>query len=250
MNLGFKAHYFEDLAKLEAGNFWFRSRNKLIIWALHKYACNLDSFLEIGCGTGFVISAISKHFPKARLLGSEYMEEGLVHARRRLPGAEFSQMDARNIPYISKLDAIGAFDVLEHIEEDEVVLQQIYKALKPEGVVFITVPQHQCLWSVVDEHACHVRRYSSKELHKKVCDAGFEVIRTTSFVSALLPAMFLSRFLQRNRLDINESVMGELRINPLLNKVFEIILNCELAFIRMGINFPAGGSRLVVAKKI
>lgn len=249
MHTGFKTHYFKELAELEAGNFWFRARNKLILWALHKYSPRLKSFLEIGCGTGFVISAISKQFPEARLSGSEYLEEGLVHARHRVPGAEFTQMDARHIPFESELEAIGAFDVLEHIEEDEAVLQQIYKALKPGGIVFITVPQHRWLWSAVDEYACHVRRYDANELHQKVCRAGFETIRSTSFVSVLLPAMYLSRLLQWNKTDMNMDDVAGLHINPILNKIFEWFLGFELILIRVGVSLPVGGSRLLVARK-
>lgn len=249
INVGFKAHYFKELAELEAGNFWFRARNKFILWALHKYSPELKSFLEIGCGTGFVISTISKQFPEASLLGSEYFEEGLVYARQRLPRAKFTQMDARCIPYESELDAIGAFDVLEHIEEDEVVLQQVCKALKPGGVVFITVPQHRWLWSSVDEYACHVRRYNVKELHQKVREAGFEIIRSTSFVSTLLPAMYLSRLLQRKKMDVSMDAIAELRINPILNKIFEWFLGFELALIRVGVSLPIGGTRLLVASK-
>lgn len=250
MNTGFKTHYFKELAELEAGNFWFRTRNKLILWALHKYSPGMKSFLEIGCGTGFVISAISKQFPEARLSGSEYLEEGLVYARQRVPDAKFTQMDARHILYKSELDVIGAFDVLEHIEEDEAVLQQICKALKPGGIVFITVPQHRWLWSAVDEYACHVRRYSANELRQKVCRAGFEIIRSTSFVSTLLPAMYLSRLLKRNKMDVSMHDMAELRINAILNKLFEWLLNFELALIRIGITLPVGGSRLLIARKL
>ncbi len=158
-------------------------------------------------------------------------------------------MDARCIPYESELDAIGAFDVLEHIEEDEAVLQQIYKALKPGGYLFITVPQHRWLWSAVDEYACHVRRYGANELHEKVCKAGFEIIRTTSFVSTLLPAMYLSRLLQRNKTDMSIDDVAGLRVNPILNKIFEWFLHFELALIRAGVSLPVGGSRLLVARK-
>lgn len=249
MHIGFKTHYFKELVKLEAGNFWFRARNKFILWALHKYSPGLKSFLEIGCGTGFVISAISKRFPEARLLGSEYLEEGLVYARQRVPSAEFTQMDARHIPHESELDVIGVFDVLEHVEEDEVVLQQIFKALNPSGIVFITVPQHRWMWSAVDEYACHVRRYRANELHEKVCRAGFEIIRSTSFVSTLLPAMYLSRLLQWNKTNMSIDDVAGLRINPILNKLFEWLLNFELLLVRLGVSLPVGGSRLLVARK-
>ena len=249
MHIGFKTHYFKELAELEAGNFWFRDRNKLIVWALTKYSPDFQSFHELGCGTGFVISAVSKRFPEAKLSGSEYLEEGLVHARQRVPSAEFTQMDARNIPNESEFDAIGAFDVMEHIKEDEIVLQQIFKALKYGGIVFITVPQHRWLWSAVDEYACHFRRYDSFELHQKVCKAGFEIIRSTSFISVLLPAMYLSRLLQRNKTEMKMNDVAGLHINPILNKIFEWFLGFELLFIRFGVSLPVGGSRLLVARK-
>ena len=65
LNEGFKPEYFEKLVTLEEKNFWFKSRNKIIINILKKYIDNMQSFLEIGCGTGFVTSAIAKAFPEA-----------------------------------------------------------------------------------------------------------------------------------------------------------------------------------------
>ncbi len=249
MNIGFKAHYFKELARLEAGNFWFRVRNKIILWSLQKYAPNLTSFLEIGCGTGFVISAVSKQFPNAKMLGGEYIEEGLIDARQRLPSAEFTQMDARHIPYESALDVIGAFDVLEHIEEDQAVVQQLFNAVKPDGIAIITVPQHRWLWSAVDEYACHVRRYEANDLQQKFSNAGFEIIRSTSFVSVLLPAMYASRLLKQHKTDASMDAMAELSIHPILNTLFEWLLNIELVLIRCGVSLPVGGSRLLVARK-
>ena len=249
MSTGFKPHYFEELAKLESENFWFRSRNRFILWAMITYSPRISSFLEIGCGTGFVISAVSNQFPGAKVVGSEYLVEGLAFARQRLPNAEFSQMDARDIPYEAEFDSIGAFDVLEHIEEDEAVLAQICKALRPNGMLFITVPQHQWMWSAVDEYACHVRRYSSVDVHRKVERVGFEILRSTSFVSTLLPVMYLSRLLQTRKSEVDIGAVAGLKINRTLNKIFEWCLSVELMFVRFGISFPIGGSRLIVARK-
>ena len=247
---GFKAAYFADLARLEAGHFWFRARNRLIIWALVKYCPEFRSFLEIGCGTGYVLSGIANAYPGAQLHGSEIFTAGLAFAAARQPTIDFMQMDGRCIPFAEEFDAIGAFDVLEHIEEDEQVLRQMHGALKSGGVILLTVPQHAWLWSPVDDYACHIRRYSAKEIHAKVEGAGFEILRSTSFVSSLLPAMFASRLVQKVSSKKYADPTAELRISPWLNGLFEKMLDAELAMIRNDINLPVGGSRLIVARKI
>jgi SAM-dependent methyltransferase len=154
---GFKAGFFASLAELEAGNFWFESRNRLLTWALDRYFPKAETFLEIGCGTGFVLSGIRRGFPRIKLFGSDIFTEGFAYAKERVPGATFFQMDARNIPFENEFDVIGAFDVIEHIEEDEAVLKQMYQACKHQGGIILTVPQHAFLWSYMDEYSCHVR---------------------------------------------------------------------------------------------
>lgn len=246
---GFKASYFSELASLEETNFWFKARNELIVWALRKYIPDFKSFLEIGCGTGFVLTGIESHFPSTQLNGSELFTDGLLFAAKRLPSVNLMQMDARQIPFINEFDAVGAFDVIEHIKEDETVLSQIHKALKPDGVMIITVPQHEWLWSATDEYAFHERRYAAADIHKKIETAGFNIMRSTSFVTTLLPAMMLSRLFQKKVTDKQFDVTAELKISPRLNYLFFRVLSVELALINKGVSFPAGGSRLVIAKK-
>lgn len=247
---GFKPEYFSELALLEEKNFWFKSRNQLLIWAMEKYCPNFESFLEIGCGTGYVLSGIAKKFPQPSLSGSEIFIAGLGFAASRVPTARFMQMDARRIPFESEFDVIGAFDVIEHIKEDEEVLRQMRIALKPEGWMLLTVPQHEWLWSPTDEYALHERRYTASDLHRKIESAGFCLIRSTSFVTSLLPAMAISRFLQKKVSDIEFDSTAEMALSPWLNALFSRMLSLELALIKTGFNFPAGGSRLVVARKI
>ncbi|MDR9808752.1 class I SAM-dependent methyltransferase [Rhizobium hidalgonense] len=247
---GFEASYFKVLSELEATNFWFQSRNDLILWALRKYHPKFCSFLEIGCGTGFVLSGVTGKYPEAKIFGSEIFIEGLRFASERLPNARLMQMDARAIPFAEEFDAVGAFDVLEHIEEDETVLQQMHAALKPKGTLLVTVPQHPWLWSPLDDYAHHCRRYTASELNRKVTAAGFTILRNTSFVSFLLPAMLASRLMSRNKSVDEIDVRTEMQLPSLLNNAFRWILRAENALIGTGLDFPLGGSRLLVARKI
>ena len=106
---------------------------------------------------------------------------------------------------------IGAFDVLEHIEEDTTVMAEV-PAVRPGGGFMATVPQHPALWSLQDEHAHHVRRYTARGLRRKVEAAGFEVVRMTSFVSLLLPMLVAARLRPRGgRADVEFDAMDELR---------------------------------------
>lgn len=246
-NDGFDPGYFADLAPLEADNFWFRARNDLIIWALRRYFGAPRSFLEVGCGTGFVLAGVSRSWPQARLVGSEIYSAGLEFAAQRVKDAEFVQLDARSIPYEEEFDVVGAFDVLEHIEDDEAVLAGLRRATRPGGGVLLSVPQHPSLWSATDEYAHHVRRYTAQELEQKVRRAGLEILRSTSFVTLLLPAMLASRHLHRD-LETYDP-LAEMRISSSVNRVLGVVMALERLAIRAGFSLPVGGSRLVVARR-
>ena len=217
-----------------------------MLWVLKKYVGKFANFLEVGCGTGFVIQAVQEHNPKAVLCGSDYFEEGLVHARKRMPSINFTQQDARTMDEEDFYDVIGAFDVIEHINEDELVLSNMYRALKQGGALLVTVPQHRWLWSAVDEYSGHVRRYTRSELIGKVTKSGLTVNYVTSFVSLLVPVMWFNRLRANN---VNYDPMDEFRIPNWLNRLLEMIMTFELGLIKIGIKLPFGGSLLLLASK-
>ncbi len=248
-NEGYDAGYYGDLYALEARNYWFRARNALLIGALRRYFPDAGSFFEIGCGTGFVLAGIAAALPQLAIHASEIDSGGLPFAARRVPRAELFQMDARAIPYAAHFDIIGVFDVLEHIEEDELVLAQAHRALRAGGGLMATVPQHPFLWSQYDEHAHHVRRYRARELRARVIAAGFRILMMTSFVSLLLPLMMLSRLTRRApRADYD--VLADLRVGRVANFLLESVLGFERALITCGARFPAGGSLLLIAQRL
>ncbi len=245
---GFDPALFAELARLEAKNFWFRARNRLIVWALQRFFSGAESLLEVGCGTGFVLSGIAAALPRLRLAGSEADGEGLAFAASRVPGAVLMQMDAGHIPFEEEFDVVAAFDVIEHIEDDRAVLREMHRAAKAGGGFMVTVPQHRFLWSEYDVRARHVRRYRARELREKALGAGFEIVKMTSFVTLLLPLMYASRLAQRAP-QAGYDPLAELKIAPWLNRTFEQALDFERALIRWGVSLPVGGSLLVVARR-
>jgi SAM-dependent methyltransferase len=238
---------FSRLFALEAGSFWFRGRSDLIEWALCRYFPQTRDFLEIGCGTGYVLDRLRRSFPDLSLSGSELFAEGLLYARERLgDAAQLIQLDATLPRFREEFDVVGAFDVIEHIEQDAAVLANARAALRPGGGLLLTVPQHEWLWSGTDVAAHHLRRYTRDGLRARLVGAGFEILRITSFMTLLLPAMWLAR---RRQGDGMQEVEAELDLPAPVNAIGRAALAIDSALIRAGINLPLGGSLLAIARR-
>lgn len=242
----FDPAWYEELAAKEDAHFWFRARAGLIVRFLREFAPGMRSFAEFGCGTGHVLAAVAASFPEAALLGTEYFDEALPFARRRVARAEFVRLDLLDSPFEGRFDAVGAFDVIEHIEDDLGALRAIARSLVPGGTAVVTVPQHRWLWSWQDECSMHHRRYSRGDLRAKLRAAGLEPVAEASFVSLLLPAMLLSR---RGRPGASPDPMAEFRLHPSVNRALDAVMRAESWMIGRGARFPAGGSLLAVARR-
>jgi len=175
---------------LEDASFWFQHRNECITWLVKRFPPT-GTILDVGGGNGFVTKRLLDEGFDAALL-----EPGPVGAFngkvfRGIPTVICSTLEDAGFPKAC-IDAIGCFDVLEHIENDHLCLEQIHAVLRPRGLLYATVPAHNWLRSLSDDTAGHYRRYTRKSIIAALPD-GFDLIYFTYLFSALILPILLVR---------------------------------------------------------
>jgi 2-polyprenyl-3-methyl-5-hydroxy-6-metoxy-1,4-benzoquinol methylase len=234
-------------------SFWVSSRLRLFTYLLKAAlkSSGGNRLFEIGCGTGDLVRKISDD-GRFDVTGSEIYIKGLSYAKAKAPDIEFVQFDASKGITDETYNVIAAFDVLEHIEEDEATIANIYSMLEVNGRLVISVPQYMFLWSNLDEIVKHKRRYTRSEMVMKLTRCGFEIERVTSFVFMLFPLMILSRLWDRTAATgVKDDRALEKRTNfsRLSNTVFDAVMRIDEGLVRLGVSLPWGGTLVVTAKK-
>jgi SAM-dependent methyltransferase len=180
------------LFAIEDGSYWFQHRNACIVQLVRKFPAR-GPILDLGGGNGCVADALNQNGIEAILM--EPGPAGAVAARQRgidtVICATLQQAKARP----QSLPAVGMFDVLEHIENDAGFLRQLHDNMQPQGLLYVTVPAFQLLWSQEDILAEHYRRYTRSSLQNLLAQNGFEVLFCSYFFRPLLFAILLFRSL-------------------------------------------------------
>ena len=245
----FDSSIYERMSAFEESSFYCVSRLRLILWALMKFFPTAENFYDFGAGTGYVLEGIRSVRPDLRIYGSDLSADSVAWIDNRLDGnLDLFHTDAEHIPYSEHFDVIGAFDVLEHIEDEQQVLRAFQASLKPGGGILLTVPQHMVLWSRLDDETGHKRRYRGDELAAKLKAAGFDVVFDTCFMGTL----FLPQYISRRWLVSptgGEGFEAEHTLPRPINGLLEGILRFELLLIKAGLRFSFGGMRIVAARK-
>ena len=239
---GFDAKTCRELFEIEDRHFWHVGRKRIILDALRRNVPRLAKIrmLEIGCGNGNVMAYLRQNGIDVE--GGDLSVDGLEYCRQRMGDVPLHRIGILSLPFHNEFDIIGAFDVLEHVKNDERALTEVKWALKPKGSIVLTVPAHKFLWSYFDEEAGHKRRYSKSEITTKLERAGFTVKRISFFMFFLLPILSLVRITHRH------SKAPESKVVPVINDIFLALLTVERWLMRY-MNLPTGSSLLVIAEK-
>ncbi|HEB41651.1 MAG TPA: class I SAM-dependent methyltransferase [Candidatus Dependentiae bacterium] len=238
--------------EIEDTSFWYRHRNNCIIAAATNYLKPDNPIVEIGSGNGFVAQGLINSGFDVILIEPD--PTGIINSKNRgLKKLICSSFDNLTVEENS-LENVVLFDVLEHIADDSLILSKVYKSMKNDAIMMITVPAYNFLWSDEDEHDGHFRRYELTKLCRKLKRIGFAVQYTTYFFSLLPMAIILFRtipsILNLKRQYTVRTYQRENRLSTdlffsLLTKIFAM----ELKLVKSERKILFGSSILLVAKK-
>lgn len=148
---------------MEQEHWWFKARTRIIRELAIRLLGRHATVIDVGCGTGGVLSALPASWTR---IGVDPSEPAIEAARRLHPRIDFrvGTAPASVVDDLAGADLVMFCDVLEHIEDDVDVLARVVVELQTGARVLITVPAHMKLWSPHDVTHGHYRRYERTTL--------------------------------------------------------------------------------------
>jgi len=246
MSRTYTATHYHAIHSVEREHFWFVARNEMIRSMVGRFMLRPQkkTFLDVGCGTGIVLTVLERM--GCIVTGLDVNHRALLYAKKLTKSTLVRSSIFQYHPGIT-YDAVGAFDVMEHIGNDTGFLTHCSRLLQPGGHIFLTVPAEKYLWSHVDVVSGHQRRYTVAELRSKLLHAGFRIEFVGYWNSILLPVYMGWRLLGgTKRTDVIQRYLK--KPHPVFNATFLTILRFEQT-IGVG-TLPFGATLVAVGKKV
>lgn len=239
-----KKYLYKDLYQEEDRHWWHQAKRKIINEILNQFLPSKKlRIIDIGCGTGKNIESLAKF---GKVWGVDTSREAIKYCKKR--GIKYViKGDAEKTTLPSKkFDIATLLDLLEHTDDNK-VLQETFRILKPNGYALITVPALPWMWSQWDVILHHKRRYTKKSLKVVLKRNNFRIIRISYMYSFLiLPSLFV-RFI-KSTFQKKEYSSDFSLSNPIINTTLGKIASFERYFIKRGL-VPIGLSLIVLAQK-
>jgi SAM-dependent methyltransferase len=249
-HLSYPENGHADCFEIEENSFWFHHRNNCLISVITRFTTE-NLFFDVGGGNGFVTKAINNAQIQTVLV--EPGKSGVLNAKKRNLENVFCGFLRDLQGLAGQIPSIGAFDVIEHIQDDDAFVKEIHHMLKTGGTFFVTVPAFQFLWSDEDRDAGHFRRYKKDKITTLLKNNNFDLIYSTYIFSFLVLPLFIIRSIP-SKLGIRKKSKTRTekehnQNNGFIGKILDIIWQWELRRIKDQKSVPFGTSCLLVAKK-
>jgi SAM-dependent methyltransferase len=193
---------FDALWQMQIRHFWYRGRHRFLFHATERALTDLSALraplavIDLGGGCGGWTRYLLERKPSAvsEIALADSSLEALSRAGALLPAVvNRYQVDLLDLPWRERWDGVFLLDVLEHLPDDVAAVREVAQALKPGGLLFVTMPALQCFWSYNDEIARHCRRYDRESLGRLAEAAGLHVLSVRYFMFFLSPLLWISR---------------------------------------------------------
>jgi 2-polyprenyl-3-methyl-5-hydroxy-6-metoxy-1,4-benzoquinol methylase len=194
----------------------------------------MGNILEVGSGLGTFSEKIFRDLgPSSHLMLTDISIKYVQSLKTRYSSfrnVSVDRMDLNSKEEYSKIgygkyDSIIALNVLEHVKDDVLALQELYKMLKNDGILIILVPCHRFLFNVIDEKLGHYRRYTKKELHCKINETNFTVAHMHYFnIAGMVGWFFNGNVLKNSEINRTASKWFD-RLVPVLSYLDRITSN-------------------------
>jgi SAM-dependent methyltransferase len=214
---------YERMAATQQVHWWFAGRRVILDHLLKSLRLPPESrILEVGCGTGGNIAVLRK-FGSVTAVELDSFARDHVRAAMKIEVASGSLPD--DLPYADrKFDVICLFDVLEHVDREQEALSILRERLAPQGLLIITVPAYQWLYSSHDVQHHHYRRYTARQLRAVAEAAGLRPTRVGYYNTLLFPLALIRRLAEK-LLDLHpadDSVLPGSFLNRFLYRAFSL----------------------------
>jgi len=212
---------YQQMAELDDRHWWYRARREILAELIRREGelPRDAAILEIGCGTGHNLAMLGEF---GHVDALELDEEARAISEKRLGRTVMSSPlpELAGVPD-RHYDLIGAFDVIEHIDDDAAALAAIATKLKPGGKFMMAVPAHPWMWTAHDVVNHHKRRYSKGALKTLVENSPMRLEKIGYFNSILFPLAVAQRAVSKVRgRDSADVKLPVAPINLALEKIF------------------------------
>jgi ubiquinone/menaquinone biosynthesis C-methylase UbiE len=236
--------YYREYYHIERNHWWFRVREKILLNRLKTYLKPNSAILNIGAATARSSEALSA---LGKVVSLEYDADCVAFVKEKT-GLELIEGSVLELPFSDQsFEVVCAFDVIEHVDDDSKAVCEMLRVCKKGGLVMLSVPAYQMLWSAHDEINQHYRRYTLQSLCKLFENQEAKILYKSYFNTLLFPAIALVRMLSKRK---NEKISDfeQYKTSGLSGKILFAIFSLELILLKF-MRFGFGVSAMLVLRK-